>query len=60
MGIDMTKAIAATLFLIASFSTPVFADDIGHVGHDCAEGDDEYVVALPQTPMPLPTPAPGS
>ena len=38
----MLKAFVAALFALAAFASPVWAID---VGHDCAEGSDEYVVA---------------
>lgn len=38
----MFKVFVATLFALASFTAPVWAID---VGHDCAEGADEYIVA---------------
>ncbi len=38
----MLKYIFAALFALASFSAPVWAID---VGHDCAEGSDDYIVA---------------
>ncbi len=38
----MLRIIAASLLALAAFATPAWAID---VGHDCAEGSDEYIVA---------------
>lgn len=38
----MLRSVIAALFALASLATPVWAVD---VGHDCAEGVDEYIIA---------------
>lgn len=49
----MAKILALTMFSLAALTAPVHAAD---VGHDCAEGAEEYTTS--QTPMPEPTPIP--
>lgn len=51
----MLKYYAAFLFVLAALSAPVWAAD---VGHDCAEGAEEYTPS--QTVTPIPTPPAGS
>ena len=41
-GLEMLRIVAASLFALAAFVAPAWAID---VGHDCAEGSDEYIVA---------------
>jgi len=38
----MLRIFVASLFALAAFAAPAWAID---VGHDCAEGSDEYIVA---------------
>jgi len=45
----MSKILAAFLFALAALSSQAWAAD---VGHDCAEGADEYVVSQDAKPTP--------